>query len=89
MACRVHYRGVLHNVTLPRSWFIRLILLGTDLRKDMSSFTAFVTTVIELMQQIDAQVQRYPLPVSDTEEQFIVDGDQTTDLTGPLCIARM
>ena len=82
-------RGVLHNVTLPRSWFINLILPGTDLRKDPSAFFTFASTMIELMQKIDAQVLRYPTPASDAEEQFIAEGDRVTSLTGPLYIARM
>ena len=81
--------GVLHNVTLPRSWFIKLILPGTDFSKDASNFLAFVSTVIKLMQQIDAQVQQYPTSAFDIGEQFIADGDRVTDLTGPLYITRM
>ena len=90
MAYRINSRGnVLHNVTLPRSWFVNLILPGTDLGKDTSTFAMFVSTAVELMQRIDAQVQRYPMSASDTGEQFIADGIQMTDLTGPFYIARM
>ena len=90
MAFRVNSRrGVLHNVTLPRSWFINLILPGMDLRKDLSAFFTFVSTMIELMQKVDAQVLQYPTSASDTEEQFIAEGDRVTSLTGPLYIARM
>ena len=89
MAYRVNSRGgVLHNVTLPRSWFINLILPGTTLGKDTSAFLLFASTTIELMQQIDAQVQRY-IAFSEDEEQFIADGNRMTNLTGPLYIARM
>jgi hypothetical protein len=90
MAYRINSRGnVLHNVTLPRSWFVNLILPGTDLGKDTSTFAMFASTIVELMQRIDAQAQRYHMSASDTGEQFIADGIQMTDLTGPLYIARM
>ena len=90
MAYRVNSRGgVLHNVTLPRSWIINLILTGTDLGKNTSTFLMFASTIIELMQKIDAQVQRcFTSSESDTE-QFIADGSRMTSLTGPLYIARM
>ena len=81
--------GVLHNVALPRSWFIKLILPGMNFRKDMSTFFTFTSTIIELMQKIDAQVRRYPTSTSGAGEQFIADGDRVTNLTGPFYIARM
>ena len=91
MAYRVNSRGgILHNVTLPRSWLINLILPDTDLRKNTSTFLMFASTIIELMQRIDAQVQRYlAFDESETGEQFIADGSRVTNLTGPLYIARM
>ena len=89
MAYRVNSRGVLHDITLPRSWFVNLIPLATDLRKDMSSLVAFASTIIELMQRIDAQVERDPTLASDTEEKFFADGDRTIDFMGPLYVARM
>jgi len=89
MAYRVNSRGSLHDITLPRSWFVNLISPGTDLGKDTSFFVKFVSAIIELMQRIDAQVQRHPTPASGTEGQFIADGDLTIDFTGPLYIARM
>jgi len=91
IAYRVNSRkGVLHNVTLPRSWFINLILPGTVLGKDTSTFLMFASTMMELMQRIDAKVQRYRTgSTSDTGEQFIADGTRLTGLAGPLYIARM
>ena len=74
-------RGALHNVIMPRSWFINLILPDMDLEKDTSTFPIFAETMIELMQQIDAQVQ--------SKGQFIADGSKITNITGPLYIARM
>jgi len=73
--------GVLHNITLPRSWFINLILPDMDLGKDTSAFLMFVETTIELMQRIDAQ--GWP------GKQFIADGSRITNFTGPLYTARM
>lgn len=82
-------RGVLHDVALPRSWFINFILPHTKLEKDTTHFFKFVTTAIEFMQQIDAQVQRYPTATSTTKERFIVGSTRVTNLTGPPYIARM
>lgn len=90
MAYRVNSRGgVLHNVTMPRSWFVNLILPDPNLRKDTSDFLSFASTIIELMQLIDTEILRYPTPTSDTEERCVVDGSRVTSLTGPLYIARM
>jgi hypothetical protein len=89
MAYRLNSRGVLHNVTLPRSWFINLVLPDRDLEKDASDFLMFGVTMIELMQRIDAQVLESPKSTSGTGEQFIADDSRVTDLTGPLYIARM
>jgi len=80
--------GILHNVAMPRSWFITLIP-DTDLRKDISTYSAFVEAMIDLMQRIDAQIQRLPTSASDSGGQFIVDGGGMTSFTGPLCIVRM
>lgn len=84
-----HQRHVLHEVALPRSWFMNFIPPGTDLRKDASYIPWFASTVIEFMHQIDAQVQRYPTATSTTKERFIADGSRVTNFTGPLYIARM
>ena len=89
MARGVNSEGVLHNVTLPRSWFINLILPSMNLRKDTSTFFTFAETMIDLMQQIDAQVQRSLTSPSNTREQFVADGGPITDFTGALCVARM
>ena len=50
--------GVLHNVTMPRSWFINLIIPDMDLEKDTATFSMFAETIVGLMQRIDAQVRR-------------------------------
>ena len=50
----------------------------------------FASTMIELVQRIDAQVQRYLTKTApEAGEQFIADGSLVTGLTGPLYIARM
>ena len=82
-------RRVLHKVALPQSWFINLILPGMDMNKDASHFFKFPPIIVDLMQEIDAQVQRYPTATSTTEERFIANGRRVTDLTGPFYIARM
>ena len=79
----------LHEVALPRSWFISLILPNMDPEKDASDFRNFVSTMIKFMQQIDAQTLRYPTATTTTKERFVVGGSRTTNLTGPLHIARM
>ena len=90
MAHQANLRGgVLHNVTLPRSWFIKIIFGGMSLKKDTSIFFALVSTIIELMQRIDAQVQQYPTSTSDIKEQFTTDGGRMTNLTGSLYITRL
>ena len=81
--------GVLHDVTMPRSWFINLILPSIDLRKNKSAFVVFAGTMIDLVHRIDAQVQQPLTSAVDTGEQFTADGNRITNLTGPLYIARM
>jgi hypothetical protein len=79
----------LHEVVLPRSWFINFILPGTKLEKDTSYISDFTSIVVEFMHQIDAQVQRYPTVTSTSKRRFSTDGSRVTNLTGPLYIARM
>ena len=88
MADEVGSRG-LHEVALPRSWFISLILPDTDPKKDASDLRNFVSTIIKFMQQIDAQTLRYPTATTTPKERFVVGGSRATNLTGPLHIARM
>ena len=79
MAHRANCQGGLpHDITLPRSWLVKLNLPYTNLRKDTSTFPAFAKMMIQLMKRID-----------QPEETFIVHDDQITDATGPLYIARM
>jgi hypothetical protein len=89
MAYRVNFRGVLHNITLPRSWFINLLLPDRDLEKNVSYFFVFAGTLIGLMQRINAQAEGYSVFALDTVEQFIVDGIPMTSFMGSLYIARM
>ena len=91
MANRVKesWRGVLQNITMPRSWFINLILPDMDLGMDTSTFLMFVETLVVLMLQIDAQVHRPLVSASETWEQLIADGSRINNLTGSLYIGRM
>jgi len=41
--------GIMHKVTMPRSWFIALIHPDTDLKKDALAFFEFAETMINLM----------------------------------------
>ena len=85
------YGGVLHDVTLPRSWFINLILPSRNLGKDSSTLSTFVMDIIDLMQQIDEQVQQHSIFAFSGSfgRQFIADGNRMTSLRGSICIARM
>ena len=87
MAYRVYFRGLVHNVTLPRSWFINLIGPRPNLRKHLSALLPFTRTIIDLMRKIYKQVESPPQP--DRVDQFRADGGRVTNITGPLYIARM
>ena len=81
MARKVFFRRrvlPLHAVVLPRSWFINLILPGTDLGKYTSSLIMFTSIVIEFMQGI-----------AKIEERFVVDGRRVSNWIGLLYIPRM
>ena len=70
MAYRAGFQGgLLHNVILPRSWFINLMLPGTDLRKDASAFFPFAFTMITLMRRIDVEIRQNSTPAPVNEEQ--------------------
>ena len=79
----------LHELALPQSWFISLTLPETVPETDASNFRNFVSAIIKLMQQIDAQILRYPTTATTTKEQFVVGGSRATNLMGPLYVARM
>jgi hypothetical protein len=89
MAYRVYFRGILHDVTLPRSWFINLIRVHPNLRKHTSMILSFTRTIIELMQQIARKVEQYTLFSPDTGDQFGANGGRMTNITGPLYVARV
>ena len=79
VAHRVDSQGWLpHDVTLPRSWLVKLNLPYTDLGKDTSTFSMFSDTMIELMKRI-----------GQSGEEFIAHGGPITNVTGPLYIARV
>ena len=85
MAYRVYFRGVLHNVTLPRSWFINLLHPRPNLKKHTLRILPFTRAIIELMRRISKQLEQY----SDTGDQFKADGGRVNNITGPFYIARM
>ena len=87
MAYRVNFRGLVHNVTLPRSWFINLIRPLPHLRKRTSAFLPFTRTIVDLMWRIRKQVESPPQ--SNHVDQFRADGGRVTNITGPFYIARM
>lgn len=87
MSFRVYLRGVVHNVTLPRSWFINLLRPLPNLRQHTSGILPFTRAIIELMQRIYKQVESPPH--SDPRDQFRADGGRVTNITGPLYISRM
>ena len=88
MAYSVRFRGALHDVTLPRSWFINLIRPHPILRKH-TTIKSFTPIIVDLMREISSQVEQYsPFP-SDTRDQFRADGGRVSNLTGPFYIARM
>jgi hypothetical protein len=89
MAYRIYFRGVLHNVTLPRSWFINLIRPHQNLRKHTSMILPFTRTIVELMRRIAKQVEPHVPFSPDAEDQFRADGGRVNNITGPLYIARV
>lgn len=89
IAYRVRSRGLLHNVTLPRSWFINLIRPRPNLRKYTSMLLPFTRTLIELMRRVSNQVEQYSPYPSEIGDQFRADGGRVTNITGPFYIARM
>jgi len=87
MAYRVHYRGIVHNVTLPRSWFIILLRPLPSPEKHTSALLPFTRTIMDLMQRIDKQVESPPQ--LGHVDQFRADGRRVTNITGPFYIARI
>ena len=72
MAYQANFRGgISHDVTLPRSWFIDLIP-DTHLGEDTPTLFTLVSTVIELMQRTDTQVQQYPTSTSDNNSSLMI-----------------
>lgn len=81
-------RGVLHGVTLPRSWFINLFRLLPPLDKNTAWIPHFVNDTLEFLRRIDLQREHYK-PRSVDTEQFKHNGSRLTPPYASAYIARM
>ena len=81
-------RGVLHGVTLPRSWFVNLFRPFSPLDKNTTWIPHFVNDTTELLRRVDLQREHYkPRPID--AEQFKHNGSRLTPLYASAYIARM
>ena len=80
-------RGTLHGVTLPRSWFVRLLRSRPVLDKNTSYIPHFVNDTIDLLRRIDLQRETYN-PHTDNQ-QFKFNGSKLTPVYASMFIARM
>jgi len=81
-------RGILHGVTLPRSWFINLLRSSPPLDKDTIYIPHFVNDTIELLRRIDSQREHYG-PLSIGDQQFKYNGSRLSPMCASAYIARM
>ena len=81
-------RGILHGVTLPRSWFIGLSRSLTVLNKDTNCIPRFVDDAIELLRRVDLQREHYG-PQTGDNQQFKHNGSRLGPLHASVYIARM
>ena len=81
-------RGILHNVTLPRSWFINLSRSLPLLNKNTNHIPHFVNDTIELLRRIDLQRELYNPQTADSQ-QFKHSGSRLTPLYASVYITRM
>ena len=81
-------RGVLHGITLPRSWFISLLRSSPLLDKNTFYIPHFVNDTIELLRRIDSQRENYK-PRSADDQQFKHNGSRLTPPYASAYIARM
>ena len=80
--------GILHGITLPRSWFINLLHSSPPLDKNISYIPHFVNDMIELLRRIDSQREHYgSLSVGD--QQFKYNGSRLSPMCASAYIARM
>lgn len=80
--------GILHGITLPRSWFINLLHSSPPLDKNISYIPHFVNDTIELLRRIDSQREHYgSLSVGD--QQFKYNGSRLSPMCASAYIARM
>ena len=81
-------RGTLHGITLPRSWFMRLLHRRPVLNKNRSQILHFVNDIIELLRRVDSQREHYDPKVVD-DYQFKHNGLKLNPLYASVYIARM
>jgi hypothetical protein len=81
-------RGILHGVTLPRSWFVGLFRLRLSLDKNISYIRRFVSRTTEFLRRIDFQRENYNPQIPDNH-QFKQNGLRLNPLYASVYIARM
>ena len=81
-------RNTLHDVTLPRSWFMSLFRSRPYLDKNTSYIPHFVNDAIELLRRIDFQRENYN-PQGADNHQFKRNGTKLDPLYASTYIARM
>lgn len=80
--------GILHGITLPRSWFINLLRSSPPLDKNTTYIPHFVNDAIELLRRIDSQREHYR-PLSVDDQQFKYNGSRLSPMVASAYIARM
>jgi len=81
-------RGPLHNVTLPRSWFISLSRSLPTLDKKTNYLPRFVNDTIDLLRRLDYQREHSKSQISDSH-QFKHNESSLGALYASMYIARM
>lgn len=82
----------LHDVTLPRSWFINLSRLLPTLDKDIIYLRRFASDMVELLRYFNRclDLQReHPNPQTTDNHQFIHNGSSLGPLSASVYIPRM
>lgn len=82
-------RHTLHDVTLPRSWFMALFRSRPFLDKNTDYIPLFVRNTIELLRRIDLQRESYNSQIIVDNHQFKHNGLKLNPLHASVYIARM
>ena len=80
--------GILHGVTLPRSWFTSLLRSHPVLDKNIRYLPHFVNDMVELLRRLDSQREDYNPQAADVC-QFRHNGMRLGPLYASAYIARM